>query len=314
MITSFRHSEDIDKHIIKTPLDHTASWINVVEPDREEIENLMEQYNIPEDFIRDPLDSEESSRIEYDEDTGYSLIIIDLPIVNSTNRSVLSFVTIPLGIIIGNGIIVTVCDAENEFLENLPKRDINLKFHSRFALEILTTIADHYNRNLRLLNKIRIRIEKELKNNITNKQLFKLMEVEKSLVYFLAALKGNDTIIKKLFRLPAIKRFEEDEELLEDLIIENNQAIETTELHQRILESITTSYASLLSNDMNTIMKTLTLFTVLLTLPTLVFSFFGMNVPLPIDDHSYISWIIVVGISLILVVIVSIFLWRKQKL
>ena len=265
MITSFRHSEDIDKHIIKTPLDHTASWINVVEPDREEIENLMEQYNIPEDFIRDPLDSEESSRIEYDEDTGYSLIIIDLPIVNSTNRSVLSFVTIPLGIIIGNGIIV-------------------------------------------------IRIEKELKNNITNKQLFKLMEVEKSLVYFLAALKGNDTIIKKLFRLPAIKRFEEDEELLEDLIIENNQAIETTELHQRILESITTSYASLLSNDMNTIMKTLTLFTVLLTLPTLVFSFFGMNVPLPIDDHSYISWIIVVGISLILVVIVSIFLWRKQKL
>ncbi|EVC74078.1 Mg2+ transporter, CorA family protein [Staphylococcus aureus MISS6012] len=313
MITSFRHSEDIDKHIIKTPLDHTASWINVVEPDREEIENLMEQYNIPEDFIRDPLDSEESSRIEYDEDTGYSLIIIDLPIVNSTNRSVLSFVTIPLGIIIGNGIIVTVCDAENEFLENLPKRDINLKFHSRFALEILTTIADHYNRNLRLLNKSRIRIEKELKNNITNKQLFKLMEVEKSLVYFLAALKGNDTIIKKLFRLPAIKRFEEDEELLEDLIIENNQAIET-ELHQRILESITTSYASLLSNDMNTIMKTLTLFTVLLTLPTLVFSFFGMNVPLPIDDHSYISWIIVVGISLILVVIVSIFLWRKQKL
>ncbi|HCY5971709.1 TPA: magnesium transporter CorA family protein [Staphylococcus aureus] len=314
MITSFRHSEDTDKHIIKTPLDHTASWINVVEPDREEIENLMEQYNIPEDFIRDPLDSEESSRIEYDEDTGYSLIIIDLPIVNSTNRSVLSFVTIPLGIIIGNGIIVTVCDAENEFLENLPKRDINLKFHSRFALEILTTIADHYNRNLRLLNKSRIRIEKELKNNITNKQLFKLMEVEKSLVYFLAALKGNDTIIKKLFRLPAIKRFEEDEELLEDLIIENNQAIETTELHQRILESITTSYASLLSNDMNTIMKTLTLFTVLLTLPTLVFSFFGMNVPLPIDDHSYISWIIVVGISLILVVIVSIFLWRKQKL
>ncbi|WP_305143785.1 CorA family divalent cation transporter, partial [Staphylococcus aureus] len=75
MITSFRHSEHIDKHFIKTPLDHTASWINVVEPAREEIENLMEQYNIPEDFIRDPLDSEESSRIEYDEDTGYSLII-----------------------------------------------------------------------------------------------------------------------------------------------------------------------------------------------------------------------------------------------
>ena len=96
------------------------------------------------------------------------------------------------------------------------------------------------------------------------------------------------------------------------MAIENNQAIETTELHQRILESITSSYASLLSNDMNNIMKTLTLFTVLLTLPTLVFSFFGMNVPLPIDDHSYVSWIIVVGISLILVAIVSIFLWKTK--
>ena len=98
------------------------------------------------------------------------------------------------------------------------------------------------------------------------------------------------------------------------MVIENNQAIETTELHQRILESITSSYASLLSNDMNNIMKTLTLFTVLLTLPTLVFSFFGMNVPLPIDDHSYVSWIIVVGISLILVAIVSIFLMEKTKI
>lgn len=314
MINAYRHSDTSDRAIIETALDHGASWINVIEPEREEIETLMEKYNIPEDFIRDPLDSEESARIEYDEDSGYSLIIIDLPIVNSTNRSVLSFVTMPLGIIIGNGIIMTVCDAENEFWDKLIKNDINLNFHSRFALEILLTIANHYNRNLRLLNKSRIRIERELKNNITNKQLFKLMEVEKSLVYFLAALRGNDTIIKKLFRLPAIKRFEEDEELLEDLIIENNQAIETTELHKRILDSITTSYASLLSNDMNTIMKTLTLFTVLLTLPTLVFSFFGMNVPLPIDDHSYISWVIVVGISLILVGIVSIFLWRKQKL
>ena len=211
--------------------------------------------------------------------------------------------------------IFTICDAENEFLENYSRQDnVNLKFHSRFALDILLTISNHYNRNLRLLNKSRIRIERDLKNSITNKQLYRLMEVEKSLVYFLAALKGNDTIIKKLFRLPAMKRFEEDEDLLEDLVIENNQAIETTELYTGILESITSSYSSLLSNEMNNIMKTLTLFTVLLTLPTLVFSFFGMNVPLPIDDKSYVSWLVIVGISLILVTIVSIFLWRKQKL
>ncbi|MCE5098668.1 magnesium transporter CorA family protein [Staphylococcus cohnii] len=311
MITAYKHTQTHE--IIASTLDDDASWINVVDPNWEEIEHLIDLYHLPEDFIRDPLDTEESSRVEYDEETGYSLIILDLPVVNDTNLNVLSFITIPLGIIIGNKKIFTVCNVENEFLEKFSHQNLNLHFHSRFALNILLTIANHYNRNLRLLNKTRLRIERDLKNNVTNKQLYNLMEVEKSLVYFLAALKGNETIVKKLFRLPAIKRFEEDEDLLEDLVIENNQALETTRLYTDILESITTSYASLLSNEMNNTMKTLTLFTVFLTLPTLVFSFFGMNVPLPIDEHSYISWVIVIGISLVIVSFVGAFLWRKQK-
>lgn len=312
MITAYKHSPT--DTIIESELDQTASWVNVVDPNWEEIEMLIARYDIPEDFIRDPLDREESARVEYDEDSHYSLIILDLPIINDTNSKVLSFITIPLGIIIGNKKIITICNVENEFLENFARQNINLRFHSRFALNILLTITNHYNRNLRLLNKTRVRIERELKNNVTNKQLYNLMEVEKSLVYFLAALKGNESIVKKLFRLPAMKRFDEDEDILEDLLIENNQALETTRLYTDILESITTSYASILSNEMNNTMKTLTLFTVFLTLPTLVFSFFGMNVPLPIDDHSYISWLIVIGISLIIVTIVGAFLWRKQKL
>ncbi|AYX90608.1 magnesium transporter CorA family protein [Staphylococcus cohnii] len=311
MITAYKHTQT--QEIITSTLDHDASWINVVDPNWEEIEHLIDLYHLPENFIRDPLDTEESSRVEYDEETGYSLIILDLPVVNDTNLNVLSFITIPLGIIIGNKKIFTVCNVENEFLEKFSHQNLNLHFHSRFALNILLTIANHYNRNLRLLNKTRLRIERDLKNNVTNKQLYNLMEVEKSLVYFLAALKGNETIVKKLFRLPAIKRFEEDEDLLEDLVIENNQALETTRLYTDILESITTSYASLLSNEMNNTMKTLTLFTVFLTLPTLVFSFFGMNVPLPIDEHSYVSWVIVIAISLIIVSCVGAFLWRKQK-
>lgn len=311
MITAYKHTQT--QEIITSTLDHDASWINVVDPNWEEIEHLIDLYHLPEDFIRDPLDTEESSRVEYDEETGYSLIILDLPVVNDTNLNVLSFITIPLGIIIGNKKIFTVCNVENEFLEKFSHQNLNLHFHSQFALNILLTIANHYNRNLRLLNKTRLRIERDLKNNVTNKQLYNLMEVEKSLVYFLAALKGNETIVKKLFRLPAIKRFEEDEDLLEDLVIENNQALETTRLYTDILESITTSYASLLSNEMNNTMKTLTLFTVFLTLPTLVFSFFGMNVPLPIDEHSYVSWVIVIAISLIIVSCVGAFLWRKQK-
>ncbi|MFQ3872118.1 magnesium transporter CorA family protein [Staphylococcus sp. Mo2-1] len=312
MITAYKHTQTHE--IVESPLDQSASWVNVVDPNWEEIESLINLYGIPDDFVRDPLDTEESARVEYDEDTRYSLIILDIPVVNDTNLKVLSFITIPLGIIIGNKKIITVCNTENEFLEKFNRQNINLHFHSRFALNILLTISNHYNRNLRLLNKTRLRIERDLKNNVTNKQLYNLMEVEKSLVYFLVALKGNEAIIKKLFRLPAIKRFDEDEDLLEDLVIENNQALETTKLYTDILESITTSYASLLSNEMNNTMKTLTLFTVFLTLPTLVFSFFGMNVPLPIDDHSYVSWLIVIAISLVIVTIVGAFLWRKQKL
>ena len=310
MITAYTQTPT---EITETTLNQNPDWINVIEPEREEVDQLIEQFNVPEDFLRDPLDSEESARIEYDDETGYSLIIIDLPVVNSSNLKVLSFITQPLGIIIGNKRMFTVCDTDNEFLENFARFDseINLKYRSQFALNILLTIANHY--KLRLLNKSRLRIEKRLKNNVTNKQLYNLMEVEKSLVYFLAALKGNDNIIKKLFRLPAMHRYEEDEELLEDLVIENNQAIETTELYTNILESITTSYSSLLSNEMNNTMKTLTLFTVFLTLPTLVFSFFGMNVPLPIDDHSYVSWLIIIGVSLILVTIVGTLLWKKRK-
>lgn len=161
MITAYKHNQN--QEIIESTVDASASWINIVEPDREEIETIMSQYNIPEDFIKDPLDSEESSRIEYDDESGYSLIIIDLPIVNKTNQNVLSFITIPLGIIIGNKRIITICNEENEFLENFSRQHINLKYHSRFALNILLTIANHYNRNLRLLNKTRLRIERNLK-------------------------------------------------------------------------------------------------------------------------------------------------------
>ena len=315
MIKTYQNTES--QTLAEVPFGSRKVWINVSNPDRDEIEQLIATYHLPEDFVKDPLDAEESARIEYDDETGCSLIITDLPIVNEHNtHRVLSFITIPLGIIIGKDFVMTVCDTPIDFLEHLPKQSqhININYHSQFALTILTIIANHYNRNLRLLNKSRLRIERNLQHNVTNKQLYNLMEIEKSLVYFLAALKANDTVIKRLFRLNAIKRFEEDEDLIEDLIIENNQAIETTELYTRILESITTSYSSLLSNEMNNIMKTLTLFTVFLTLPTLVFSFFGMNVPLPINDQSYVSWIVIIAISLVLVTSVGILLWRKKKI
>ena len=147
---------------------------------------------------------------------------------------------------------------------------------------------------------------------MTNKQLYDLMEIEKSLVYFLTSLTANGDVIEKLFRSTTIKLYEDDKDLLEELMIENTQGIKTTELYTRILDSITDSYSSLISNEMNNIMKTLTLFTVFLTLPTLVFSFFGMNVTLPIFVKDPFSWIFTLIISLILVVWIGLALWRRR--
>lgn len=183
---------------------------------------------------------------------------------------------------------------------------------SRFALEVLLAISTQYLDNLKQLNKHRLQIERNLRDSLTNKQLYDLMEIEKSLVYFLTSLKSNGDVMTKLFRIHSIKLYEDDEDLLEDVKIENNQGIETTELYTRILSSITGSYSSLISNELNNTMKTLTLFTVFLTLPTLIFSFFGMNVSLPIAEQDSSSWVVTLAIALVFVVLIGLALWRRR--
>ncbi|UXR78099.1 MULTISPECIES: magnesium transporter CorA family protein [unclassified Staphylococcus] len=311
MITAYRNNDALE--VVTTETWQDAQWLNVTKPTHDEVQSLIQTYGFPKDFLEDALDSEESSRIEYDDDSGYSLIISDLPISKSGKYELKSFTTLPLGIIIGKDLIVTVCAKPVPYLEHLTLKCINLNYKSQFALKLMYEMAAQYNRSLRLLNKERRQVEHNLQQRVTNTRLYLLSEIEKSLVYFLGSLKTNASTIRQLFRLPAIKRFDEDEELLEDLQNEHQQAVETTELYLRIVESMSNSYASLLSNQLNTTMQTLTIFTVLLTLPTLVFSFFGMNVPLPIDDHSALSWIIIIVISFTLVLITSTLLWRSNK-
>ncbi|WP_281191110.1 magnesium transporter CorA family protein [Staphylococcus schleiferi] len=305
---------DANLHVLETEEWQQAQWLNVVKPTQDELQQLIETYGFPQDFLEDALDSEESSRIEYDDDSSYSLIISDLPITETGKHQLKSFMTLPLGIIIGKNIIVTVCAKPFHYFDHIVKKPINLKYKSQFALKLMYDMTAQYNRGLRLLNKELRQVEYNLQQRVTNQRLYLLSDIEKSLVYFLGSLKTNSSTIRTLFRLPAIKRFDDDEELLEDLQNEHQQAVETTELYLRIVESMSNSYASLLSNQLNTTMKTLTIFTVLLTLPTLVFSFFGMNVPLPINTESALSWIIIIVISIILVVVMFTFLWRNDKL
>ncbi|MFJ8515532.1 magnesium transporter CorA family protein [Lysinibacillus xylanilyticus] len=287
-------------------------WINLIAPSKEELIEVSQLCDIPIEFLEDPLDLEESARIQYDEVTKNTLVITDFPTIDVNNDQFDSYITIPIGIILGTNYIVTICNRESDFLEQLIKKNVNTSMKSRFVLEILMSISTQFIEKLKQVNKQRLKIENNLRDSLTNKQLYNLMEIEKSLVYFLTSLKANGDVLTKLFRINSIKLYENDKELLEDVIIENNQGIETTELYTRILDSITGSYSSLISNELNNTMKTLTLFTVFLTLPTLVFSFFGMNVTLPIADKDPVSWIITLVIALIFVIWIGLALWRRR--
>lgn len=287
-------------------------WINISNPTFEELNLVSRQCKIPFEFLESPLDLEESARVEYDKETNCTLIINDFPIIDSSNQHFHSYITIPIGITLSSNYFITVCNQPSSLIENLIKKNINTTMKSRFALEILLAISTQYIDNLKQLNKQRLKIEKTLRDSLTNKQLYDLMEIEKSLVYFLTSLKANGDVLRKMFLTTSVKLYDADKELLEEVRIENTQGIETTELYTRILSSITGSYSSLISNELNNTMKTLTLFTVFLTLPTLVFSFFGMNVNLPIVAENPFSWVITLIIALLLIMWIGLVLWRRR--
>lgn len=305
MITTYVNSDEMT--MIKSDKFQYNNWVNLIQPSREEMEEVAEYFNIPIEFIEDPLDPEESARIEYDEDTNSTLIISDFPILDKNIRQTESYITVPIGIILSKGYIITICSHEHDMFNKLINRKFDLRMKSRFLLEVLLTVSTKYNNTLKKINRERVKIESNLRHSLTSKQLYELMEIEKSLVYFLTSLTANGDTIKKIFRSRSIKLYDEDKELLEDLMIENTQAMNTTELYTRILESITGSYSSLISNEMNNIMKVLTLFTVFLTLPTLVFSFFGMNVHLP-----NLTWIGTIGVAFVMMFLTFLFLLQRN--
>ncbi|MCU7556357.1 magnesium transporter CorA family protein [Macrococcus capreoli] len=305
MITTYVNSEDMT--LIKSDKFQYNNWVNLIQPSRDEMEEVAEYFNIPIEFIEDPLDLEESARIEYDDETNSTLIISNFPILDKNIRQTESYITVPIGIILSKGYIITICSHPHEMFNKLINRKFDLRMKSRFLLEVLLIVSTLFNNTLKKINRERVKIESNLRHSLTNKQLYELMEIEKSLVYFLTSLTANGDTIKKIFRSRSIKLYDEDKELLEDLMIENTQALNTTELYTRILESITGSYSSLIGNEMNNIMKVLTLFTVFLTLPTLVFSFFGMNVTLPA-----MGWMGTIGVALVMMLLTFLFLLQRK--
>lgn len=287
-------------------------WVNLIAPTEEEISHVANKLNIPIEFLKDPLDEEERSRIEKDDDNV--LIIVNIPSVYKDENDIPIYDTIPLGIIITNNHFVTVCLKDNPifhvFSQNKVKKFFTYK-KTRFAFQILYLMATSFLKYLKQISKKTDAIEKELHQSMKNKELFSLLNLEKSLVYFTTSLKSNKIVLEKMLRLNYLKMYEEDKELLEDVIIENQQAIEMAETHSSILSGMMDAFASVISNNLNMVMKFLTSITIILALPTIVASFFGMNVHLPFQENPF-AFSLIILIALILSGFTTFIFWKKK--
>ena len=274
-----RYYKTIDSKLEKLNSFESGCWINLVEPNQSEIHEISELLNLDVDSIKAALDEEERSRIEVED--NHTLILIDIP-VDESDASASHYSTIPLGIIMLDNAILTVCTAQTKILNDFIVghiKDFYTFMKTRFLLQILYKNATYYLLYLRRINKMTSIIEREIYNSMKNKELFQLLELEKSLVYFSTSLKAIELVLNKMVRTPSIKRYEEDEDLLEDVIVENRQALEMATIYGDILSRIMDAFSAIISNNQNTVMQFLTVVTLIMAIPTIVSGFFGMNVP-----------------------------------
>jgi magnesium transporter len=308
MITIFRTTNRKLEEISKP---ESGCWINVVDPTEEELGFLLKEFPFTEEYLYDPLDIDEKARAERDEDVLFTLIKI--PHFQG-KKDEAPFVTIPLGVIMNNDYIVTITKEDNiivQEFENNRVKNLNTSKHYRFLLLILLKTATKFLSHLREINKTVDQIEDDLQSSMRNQDIFDLLKYQKVLIYYTTALKSNELMMARLNRLQLLRTYEEDEELFQDVVTEFQQAIEMTNIANNILLQMTSAYASIINNNMNKIIKTLTLITIVLYVPTLIASFFGMNVPVP-GQNSPTAYLVIIAISLAISgLILAVFMRRR---
>jgi magnesium transporter len=271
----------------------SGSWVNVLPPlKQEEFSELSKNLQIPIDFLKDSLDIDERSR--YEKDDNVKLIVIKTPTENNSfNESDAFYITIPICIILTTGQIVTVNSFENEaikkFLNSFQNRHPDKK--NMMVLKIFEKITTNFQEYLKEINQRRNSLEQKLYDANRNEELLQLMRIQKSLVYFVTALRSNELLMMKLARTDFLGLSDDEKDFLEDLIIETSQALETAQTYTNILSSTLDAFASIISNNQNEVLKRLTTLTLLLSIPVLIASIYGMNVPLPFQHSQYAFWI-----------------------
>ncbi len=308
MITIYKTTNNVLSEI-KEP--EKGCWINVVNPTKEELEDLAGRLNIYLDFLTDALDIDESARLETE--NGDVLIVLRAPRLNEEN-SAIPFITLPVGIILSQEMIITVCvkevEAITDFLNGKVK-NFNTENRSRFILKTFLRASVSYLNYLKEINNQTAATERELHKASRNEELIKLLDLEKSLVFFTTSLKSNELMMERLQKSEAVKLEPEDNDLLEDVIIETRQAVEMANIYSNILSGMMDAFASVISNNLNVVLKFLTAVTIILMLPTLVASVYGMNVKLPFQDSLH-AFTITVIISFVLAGLATIIFVKRR--
>lgn len=267
-------------------------WINVHNPEQKEVEELSRTFGIPQDFLTDPLDLDERARIEVEE--GKILLIVRIPVHYDANLEI-PYNTLPLGIVLMEESILTICALKSptlqEFLDGRVK-DFSTVRRSRFVVQIFGRTVVQYLRYLKHMNAFTAILEKELRQSMKNEELFKLLNLIKGLVYFTTSLKTNDVMMDRVRRLDLLRMSPEEKDLIEDIQVDNRQALEMAQIYSSILHGMMEAFASLINNNVSEIMKVLTLVTLIIMLPNLVATLYGMNVPLPFQDLPYAFFVV----------------------
>lgn len=292
-------------------------WISVVAPDADDRRWLMSELAIEPEFVQSSLDDEETSHIDYDDDTGQVLVIVDCPFVEddreTVDRSIVQYDTHPLSLIFlpEQDMLVTVSLKESETVNAFAQgkvRNINTTLRTRMLLQMLLHISQRYLVCLRSINRQFRENERVLRKTMRNDELIKMLGFEKSLVYFSTSLKSTETTLNKIGYGRILHLYEDDRDLLDDVSIEMTQAIEMCSIYSNVLNGTMDTFGNIINNNMNITMRTLAILTLVLSIPNMVYGFYGMNTPLPIDN----TWIFAFALSVFLTVGATVLLTRSR--
>lgn len=309
--------KNIDGQLKKLAAFEEDCWVNAVNPTNDEKNYLIEKLGILPEFIRQALDEEESPHIDFDDDVDQRLIMIDYPVPAKNDdpdeQAALQYTTNPLGVISFKNVIVTIGNAECQELTDFKNglvKNLNSQMKTRFFLILMLRISQRFLQNLRQIDKLSSLTEKKLHQSMQNKELIQMLGLEKSLVYFSTSLKTDEIIMNKILRGRVIKLYEDDQDLLDDVLIELHQAIEMCNIYSNILSGTMDAFASVISNNLNIVMKVLTVITIVMSIPNMVFGFYGMNTK---SELPLAYWFVPLIISFVLCLIVTL-IFKKKKM